>query len=719
MKQLREPVRYAEAIDTLWTSSVQEFVEVGPGTALTDLARTVLSDDPNVLTAATSTKRRGEEQTLLDTVAALSVRRNDRDLSPWLGDGPRTASAPRTFYKRTRIWPEESEQASSAEIKPAQRLDSVEWGWTPSFRRISQPKDVEAADGSVLVLGGGLAKELFERLRIRAATAVLSPFKLTSEVDGYSPSHVVALPPSDGSTEWATQLAEYLVSRENPVHVVIVTLGAHEVVGTESIRPQAAASAAVGDVLGQEIFSVRVRRIDLDPAATQLPDSIVDDVLVAPDVELDHRVVAYRGRHRWALDYVPVPLAARSSSSASTMDGDRVVIIGRLSAGLGERIARYVLRQGAKQVIAVLSKSSDDPLVVPAGSSEALKRLSAAAGDEDRIVVRTADIGDSTSLTRALDALETEFGPADGVIHAGSSGHPELARLLVQKEGQAARVLARERIDGMDALVHAISSRKPRYVLVITSLAAHVGGVGFADYALANAFAEAYVVKHARTTAVPWLTVAFEALTEELGHGLDRLDEGAALRSMSLSDDDFYRALGQLGIGQRGHPPTGPVLIVPQNAAKRVELAFSSSAEDGVSVSACVEGTGAKAARDEVERTLVELWEEFLPARPIGVDDDYFALGGTSLAAVQILARMKARFSVEVPLDALLGSEPTIASVAQTVRELQTAEARQDGDDADANGLDHDDAELEELLASVERLSSDEAKQALNEEEPS
>ncbi|MEL7369606.1 MAG: SDR family NAD(P)-dependent oxidoreductase [Myxococcota bacterium] len=719
LKQLREPVRYSEAIDTLWTSGVQEFVEVGPGAALADLARTILSDDSNVFAVATSTKRRGEAQTLLDAVAALSVRRDDRDLSPWLGDGPRTSSAPRTSYERTRIWPVESEQASSAEATPAQRLDVAEWGWTPSFRRISRPRNAEVPKGPVLVLGEAWAAELFERLKTRSVPAALGSFKSPGEFDERSPSYVVAFPPDDGSTEWATQLAEYLASRENSANVVIVTSGAHEVVGTESICPHAAVSAAVGDVLGQEISSARVRRIDLDPSATCLPDSIVDDVLAAPDAELDHRVVAYRGRHRWGLDYVSVPLAARSSLPTSTMNGDRVVVIGRLSGGLGERIARYVLQQGAKQVVAVLSESTDDPTVVPAGSSEAIKRLTAAAGDDGRIVARTADIGDSTSLTRALDALETEFGSIDGIIHAGASGHPEIARLLVQKEGQAAKILARERIDGMDALVHAIASRTPRYVLVVTSLAAHVGGVGFADYASANAFAEAYVAKHVRTSAVPWLTVAFEALTEELGHGLDRLDEGAALRSMSLSDQDFYRALDQLGIGQGSHPPMGPVLIVPQSAAKRVESAFLSPAENGVSASARVEGTGAMAARDEVERILVELWEEFLPARPIGVDDDYFALGGTSLAAVQILARMKARFSVEVPLDALLGSEPTIASVAQTVRELQTADARQEVGDVDADGLEHEDAELEELLASVERLSSDEAKQALSEEEPS
>jgi amino acid adenylation domain-containing protein len=57
---------------------------------------------------------------------------------------------------------------------------------------------------------------------------------------------------------------------------------------------------------------------------------------------------------------------------------------------------------------------------------------------------------------------------------------------------------------------------------------------------------------------------------------------------------------------------------------------------------------------DRLEAALLALWEELLGTAPIGVEDDFFALGGHSLLGVRLVAEVKARLGGMVPLDLLM-----------------------------------------------------------------
>ena len=75
-------------------------------------------------------------------------------------------------------------------------------------------------------------------------------------------------------------------------------------------------------------------------------------------------------------------------------------------------------------------------------------------------------------------------------------------------------------------------------------------------------------------------------------------------------------------------------------------------------------------ARTEEEARLVGIWEETLEKKPIGVHDSFFSVGGNSLLATQLVARMSAALKVELPLRRLF-EFPTIAQLAPVVTELK------------------------------------------------
>jgi aspartate racemase len=74
------------------------------------------------------------------------------------------------------------------------------------------------------------------------------------------------------------------------------------------------------------------------------------------------------------------------------------------------------------------------------------------------------------------------------------------------------------------------------------------------------------------------------------------------------------------------------------------------------------------APADELELQLAKIWERTLKVQPIGVNDNFFALGGHSLMAVQIFAQIEKIFKQNLPL-ATLFQAPTIAQLANLMRD--------------------------------------------------
>lgn len=76
------------------------------------------------------------------------------------------------------------------------------------------------------------------------------------------------------------------------------------------------------------------------------------------------------------------------------------------------------------------------------------------------------------------------------------------------------------------------------------------------------------------------------------------------------------------------------------------------------------------APRTSVELTLVRLWEDLFGISPIGVRDDFFALGGHSLLVLQVMKRIEAAFGVKLPPAAIMDA-PTIEHLALAVTNRQ------------------------------------------------
>ena len=68
------------------------------------------------------------------------------------------------------------------------------------------------------------------------------------------------------------------------------------------------------------------------------------------------------------------------------------------------------------------------------------------------------------------------------------------------------------------------------------------------------------------------------------------------------------------------------------------------------------------------EMALARIWAEVLGLERVGVEDNFFALGGDSLRATQAISRVAVAFQIELPVTVMF-REPRIAEQARLIEE--------------------------------------------------
>jgi acyl carrier protein len=76
------------------------------------------------------------------------------------------------------------------------------------------------------------------------------------------------------------------------------------------------------------------------------------------------------------------------------------------------------------------------------------------------------------------------------------------------------------------------------------------------------------------------------------------------------------------------------------------------------------------APRTPIEQELTEIWADVLKLEKVGIYDSFFALGGHSLRATQIISRIHDAFQVELPLRCLFETS-TIAGLAMAIEQAK------------------------------------------------
>ena len=82
-------------------------------------------------------------------------------------------------------------------------------------------------------------------------------------------------------------------------------------------------------------------------------------------------------------------------------------------------------------------------------------------------------------------------------------------------------------------------------------------------------------------------------------------------------------------------------------------------------------------SQEAMENQVGKLWAEMLNIKSINFDDDFFALGGTSLLATKLMFKVYEVFSVELPLS-IMAEGLTIKKMAVAIQADSTKDLERD-----------------------------------------
>jgi acyl carrier protein len=120
-----------------------------------------------------------------------------------------------------------------------------------------------------------------------------------------------------------------------------------------------------------------------------------------------------------------------------------------------------------------------------------------------------------------------------------------------------------------------------------------------------------------------------------------------------------------------------------------------------------VDGAEYVEPRTEAERVVAGIWAEVLGVARVGLNDDFFALGGHSLRATRVISHVRKALGTDVPVRALFDAPTLGAFVEQVGRSAVSAVP------AAPAGLTRGDAQA--VLAGVDDLSEDDLDRLLTE----
>ena len=385
-------------------------LEVGPGNALTSLARLTLGREASVRAIASlphPKEARGDLETLLGAVGRLWALGATVD---WEGfhAGEQLGRIPLPTYPfdRKRHWveprrgiaqavassPQNAEPQSPAAIIAAERRATLdEWFHTESWLRVPlAASSARLDDATWLVFGGrtALTSEVHDRFAAAGATVIVvergeryertadqryavRPLEradydaLLRELQhrGVRLSGVVHLWSTDGESGGTAHARDpfhslvalggalELGAATDRLRLIVATRDAQSVTGERITRPELSMLAGVTLVLPEERAGVTARLVDLDDVdgasgVSRAARQLLDEAR-ANDGE---GVVARRADKRWVRRYVATEVAAGLAPALPLRDGGVYLITGGLG-GIGLTVSEWLARETSARLL--------------------------------------------------------------------------------------------------------------------------------------------------------------------------------------------------------------------------------------------------------------------------------------------------------------------------------------------------------------------------------
>jgi acyl carrier protein len=274
-------------------------------------------------------------------------------------------------------------------------------------------------------------------------------------------------------------------------------------------------------------------------------------------------------------------------------------------------------------------------------------------------------------MRRAVAEVEARFGSINGVIHV--AGLADYEGVIQGRTRQGTDNILASKLKGTMILDDLLKDRSLDFFIL------QVG------YAAANAFLDAFAlhkyhnhISSARSqhpclyAAINWdawqeVGMAVEAVGRAGG------DAGVLLKDGILPEEgvDVFERILASGLPQVVVSTQDLAMLLEQWHAPGLAGEFDEAGGSAYLDERPGLRTAYIAPENETQQVLARIWQDFFGLKAVGIHDDFFELGGDSLKAMTVSAKIHKALHVEVPL-AEFFRVPTVAGLAGYIRKTET-----------------------------------------------
>ncbi|WP_372492947.1 type I polyketide synthase [Actinoalloteichus caeruleus] len=546
VRQVRRPVRFADAVTTLQSRGAEVFLGLGPDGALTALASDCVTNQGATFVPV-SRRERAEPETLVAALAELWVRGTTVDWPAYYaGAGGTRVELPPYPFEPELYWPETSsapvnrqaaepaedaafwdalERADLSDIpgldedqplraalpslsawrrRRRDLLRADDWRYRVAWRPFTE--DTTALTGTWLVVvpptgvDTGLLATLEEALTARGADAVTIA---AGDLDGHLTAPVAGIvsllaldeepddvhPVVPAGLAATVALVRALAAGGHTPPVWMVTTGATAVDPSDTVRPTQALSWGLGMSLALEHPELWGGLVDLPARPDEGAATRLANLVGQGEDQLAVRPAGTRVRRL-------VRAPAEPGGPDTWRPGGTALITGGVGA-LGAHVARSLAEGGVEHLVLLSRRGTDTP-----GAPELTEELTALGA---RVTVAACDVADRESITALVTGLRARGERITTVVHA--AGVVGQRPLLACDVSDIAGILA-AKVAGARHLDELFTDTPPDAFVLFSSAAGVWGGAGQAAYAAGNAFLDALAADR-RTRGLPGTSVAW------------------------------------------------------------------------------------------------------------------------------------------------------------------------------------------------------------------
>ena len=403
---------------------------------------------------------------------------------------------------------------------------------------------------------------------------------------------------------------------------------------------------------------------------------------------------AYRANRRWVQTFEAIHLNDGSTNKICLREGGVYLITGGLG-GIGLALAEYLAKTVRAKLILIGRRSlpersqwsqwlathdSQDAVSCKLQKILAIEELGA------QVYVKSADVANAEQVELVISQISNQFGQINGVIHSAGIAGGGIVQL---KTPDIANSVLAPKVKGTLVLEEALKNINLDFFLLCSSLSSILGGFGQVDYCAANSFLDAIAHRHASKYDRLAISINWDAW-QEVGMAVETTipellkkgrEENIQRGILPFEGADAFSRILRSRIPQ--------IVISTQDLQTVIEQERSFKSRSLQEKFALLEGKLEQAnlsrstysrpklgndyvaPRNEVQRTIANIWQQSLGIEQVGIHDDFFELGGDSLTAIQIISRLRKEFQIELPLHHFFERPTTVAGLAERVEAIR------------------------------------------------